>query len=46
MSNHKNLIFFNKEGDYLNFNYSEQDERFEGDILFHQNQEKVNILSR
>ena len=37
MSNHKNLIFFNKEGDYLNFNYSEQDERFEGDILFHQN---------
>jgi hypothetical protein len=37
MSNHKNLIFFNKEGDYLNFNYNEEDERFEGDILFHQN---------
>ena len=37
MSNHKSLIFFNKEGDYLNFNYNEEDERFEGDILFHQN---------
>jgi hypothetical protein len=37
MSNHKNLIFFNKEGDYLNFNYSEQSDRFEGDILFHEN---------
>ena len=37
MSNHKSLIFFNKEGDYLNFNYNEGDERFEGDILFHQN---------
>ena len=31
MSNHKNLVFFNKEGDYLNFNYNESNERFEGD---------------
>ena len=37
MSNHKNLIFFNKEGDYLNFNYNNTNDRFEGDILFHQN---------
>lgn len=37
MSNHKNLVFFNKEGDYLNFNYSDQNDRFEGDILFHEN---------
>ena len=37
MSNHKNLVFFNKEGDYLNFNYSEDNDRFEGDILFHEN---------
>jgi hypothetical protein len=37
MSNHKNLVFFNKEGDYLNFNYSESNDRFEGDILFHEN---------
>jgi hypothetical protein len=37
MSNHKNLYFFNKEGDYLNFNYNEVEERFEGDILFHEN---------
>ena len=37
MSNHKNLIFFNKEGDYLNFNYSDINDRFEGNILFHEN---------
>ncbi len=37
MSNHKNLVFFNKEGDYLNFKYSETSDRFEGDILFHEN---------
>ena len=37
MSNHKNLIFFNKEGDYLNFNYSDVNDRFEGNILFHEN---------
>ena len=37
MSNHKNLVFFNKEGDYLNFNYNEGNDRFEGDILFHEN---------
>jgi hypothetical protein len=36
MSNHKNLIFFNKEGDYLNFGYNDNLERFEGDILFHE----------
>ena len=37
MSNHKNLKFFNKEGDYLNLSYNELQERFEGDILFHEN---------
>jgi hypothetical protein len=37
MSNHKNLLFFNKEGDNLNFNYSESNNRFEGTILFHEN---------
>ena len=37
MSNHKNLLFFNKEGDYLNFNYSDVNDRFEGNILFHEN---------
>ena len=37
MSNHKNLVFFNKEGDYLNFNYNSNTDRFEGDILFHEN---------
>lgn len=37
MSNHKNLLFFNKEGDNLNFNYSEANDRFEGTILFHEN---------
>jgi len=37
MSNHKNLLFFNKEGDNLNFNYSDANDRFEGTILFHEN---------
>lgn len=37
MSNHKNLLFFNKEGDNLNFNYSNINDRFEGDIIFHEN---------
>ena len=37
MSNHKSLIFFNKEGDSLNFSYSDDVDRYEGDILFHQN---------
>lgn len=37
MSNHKSLVFFNKEGDYLNFQYKDDTERFEGDILFNEN---------
>lgn len=37
MSNHKNLLFFNKEGDNLNFSYNESNDRFEGSILFHEN---------
>lgn len=37
MLNQKDLVFFNKEGDYLNFNYNKSNERFEGDILFHEN---------
>jgi hypothetical protein len=36
MYNHSNLIFFNKEGDSLNFQYNEQNAKFEGDILFHE----------
>jgi hypothetical protein len=36
MSN-KNLIWFNKEGDYLNFDYNNTSNIFEGDILFHEN---------
>ena len=37
MLNHKNLIFFNKEGDALNFNYNNTLDRFEGSMLFHEN---------
>ena len=37
MSNHHNLVFFEKEGNYLNFSYNDTTDRFEGDILFHQN---------
>lgn len=37
MSNHKNLVFFNKEGDYLNAIYNDTNERFEADILMHEN---------
>jgi hypothetical protein len=37
MSSHQNLLFFNKEGDNLNFNYNNISERFEGNILFHEN---------
>jgi hypothetical protein len=32
-----NLIFFNKEGDSLNFKYDRSLERYSGDILFHEN---------
>ena len=32
-----NLIFYDKEGDYLNFNYNSSLERYEGDIIFHEN---------
>ena len=34
MSNHKKLIWFNKEGDYLNFKYNNNIDKFEGDIIF------------
>lgn len=37
MSNHKLLKFFNKEGDNLNFNYSDVNDRFEGTIMFNEN---------
>jgi photosystem II stability/assembly factor-like uncharacterized protein len=33
----QSLIFFNKEGDNLNFRYNEEDERWEGDLIFHAN---------
>ena len=41
MSNHKNLIFFDKEGGSLNFQYNETTDRFEGDILFHQSSSDI-----
>ena len=43
----ESLIFFNKEGDALNFNYNQFEERFEGDILFHENSSDpgLNIFS-
>ena len=41
MSNHKKLVFFNKEGDYLNVKYNLAADRFEGDILFHQSSSDV-----
>lgn len=31
------LVFFNKEGDYLNIQYNSTTERYEGDLLFHEN---------
>ncbi len=37
MSNHKSLVWFNKEGDYMNFSYNEPVERFEGNVIFHEN---------
>jgi hypothetical protein len=41
MSNHKSLVFFNKEGDYLNVKYNNSTDRFEGDLLFHQSSSDV-----
>ena len=32
-----NLIFYDKEGNFLNFNWNNGLERYEGDILFHEN---------
>ena len=32
-----NLVFYDKSGNALNFNYNETIERYEGDILFHEN---------
>ena len=33
----QSLIFFNKEGDNLNFRYNKTDEKWEGDLIFHEN---------
>jgi hypothetical protein len=41
MSNHKSLVFFNKEGDYLNIKYNNDVDRFEGDLLFHQSSSDI-----
>ena len=41
MSNHKSLVFFNKEGDYLNIKYNESVDRFEGDLLFHESSSDI-----
>jgi hypothetical protein len=32
-----NLVFYDKEGNYLNFNYNSSLERYEGEILFSEN---------
>jgi hypothetical protein len=37
MSSHENLYFFNKQGDALNFRYDENQQIFQGDILFDEN---------
>ena len=37
MSAYKNLVFFNKEGDYLNFKYDPVVDRFDGSLIFHEN---------
>jgi hypothetical protein len=37
MSGYKDLVFFNKEGDYLNFKFNTGLDRFEGDLFFHEN---------
>lgn len=37
----KDLIFFNKEGDSLNFKYNDSLEKFEGNLLFHENSSDV-----
>ena len=41
MSNHKSLVFFNKEGDYLNIKYNNAADRFEGDLLFHESSSDI-----
>ena len=33
----QSLLFFNKEGDNLNFRWKAGDERWEGDLIFHEN---------
>jgi photosystem II stability/assembly factor-like uncharacterized protein len=33
----QSLIFFNKEGDNLNFTYDQEEELWQGDLIFHQN---------
>lgn len=33
----QSLIFFNKEGDNLNFTYNKTNDRWEGDLIFHEN---------
>jgi hypothetical protein len=33
----QSLIFFNKEGDNLNFRWNESNEKWEGDFIFHEN---------
>jgi len=34
-------VFFNKEGDYLNVKYNNGEDRFEGDLLFHQSSSDI-----
>jgi len=37
----QSLIFFNKEGDNLNFTYNQEQERWEGDLIFHENSDET-----
>ena len=37
----QNLLWFNKEGDNLNFRYSDSLQRWEGDLIFHENSNDV-----
>ena len=37
MADCKSLLFFNKEGDNLNFNFIDANDRFEGDMIFSEN---------
>jgi hypothetical protein len=41
MNDQTPLLFFNKEGDCLNFNYNTTNDRFEGNLMFHESSSDV-----